>query len=176
MITDWNEIGRQIGTISKDGESGGDSFARAAFEAILTDEWITSAIDCIISVRPGREVAMNCLRLLRSEKAVLFSYEIYKTSTGDRASQAVWLIKQIAHPVSFFWIEEFLNDPNVIDCGLGVLDKLLWAEEIPYNENVQSLLDLAVINSKGTLQGHVDFIKDYLKNRGNHSIKREPDL
>jgi hypothetical protein len=110
---------------------------------------------------------MNCLRLLRSEKAVLYAHEIYIESTGERASQAVWLIKQIAHPVSIAWIEEFLNDPNVIDWGLGVLDKLLWAGEIPYDEKAQSLLDLAVFNSKGILQGHVDFIKEYMENRAN---------
>jgi hypothetical protein len=176
MITDWGEIGRQIGSIREDGESGGDDYARAAFEAILRDEWITSTVDYSISFRPGREVAMNCLRLLRSEKAALYAYEIYKTSTGERASQAVWFIKQIAHPVSIFWIEEFLNDPNVIDWGLGVLDKLLWAEEMPYNEKVQSLLDLAVFNSKGMLREHVDFIKKYVENRSDPPFRKEADL
>ncbi|MDO6432622.1 hypothetical protein Q4E93_18600 [Flavitalea sp. BT771] len=173
MITDWAEIGRQIGSIREDGEAGGDDYATAAFETILGDEWITATVEYSISMKRGQEVAMNCLRLLRSEKAVLYAYQIYKSSTGERASQAVWFIKQMANPISISWIEEFLNDPNVIEWGLGVLDKLLWGEEMPYDEKAKSLLDLAVTNSNGILQEHVNFIKEYIAERDNSSFGRE---
>ena len=170
MNTDWSEIARQIGSIHESGESGGDDYARNALEAILGNEWITTTVEYSISFKPGREIAMNCLRLLHSEKAVKYAYRIYKGSTGERASQAVWFIKQIAHPVSISWIEEFLNDPNVINWGLGVLDKLLWSEEMPYDENAKVLLELALANSKGALQGHVNFIKEYIADRDNNSF------
>jgi hypothetical protein len=64
---------------------------------------------------------------------------VYKTSDGERAEQAVWLIKHLANPISFDWIEEFLNDNNAIHWGIGVLDQLLWTEQIPYDDKAKSL-------------------------------------
>jgi hypothetical protein len=37
-----------------------------------------------------------------------------------------------------------LNDENVIIWGLGVLDQLLWTKQIPYDEKVEALLQLAL--------------------------------
>jgi hypothetical protein len=65
------------------------------------------------------------------------------------------------------WIEEFLNDVNVMDWGLGVLDQLLWTEQIQYNENIEILFRLAMLNSNGQLKNQVDFIKEYLQKRAN---------
>src|SRR5687768_441184 len=117
MITDWKELANQIGTLRDDGESGGDEFARIAFEQILGKKWIESTVDHIVSFKRGSELAMNSLRYIRSKQAALYAYDIYKSTSGDRASQAVWLIKHIAHPISLEWVEEFLNDENVMGWG-----------------------------------------------------------
>ncbi len=70
---------------------------------------------------------MNCLRILESEYATDYAYQVYKNSSNKEDCRlAVLVIKDIAHPKSINWIEEFLNDENVSDFGLGVLDQLLW--------------------------------------------------
>jgi hypothetical protein len=132
MTTDWTQLARQIGSLHEDGsESGGASLTQQAFDEILGDEWIESTVEHAISFKRGGELAMNCLQYLHSTKATNYAYHVYKTSDGERAERAVWLIKHLQNPISLDWIEEFLNDQNVIHWGIGVLDQLLWTEQIP---------------------------------------------
>ena len=166
MITIWKEIALKVGSLHNDGsESGGDGYGKAALEEILGEEWIQSTVDHIISFRAGGEVATDCLRLIDSQKATIYAYNIYKLSDGEKADRAVWLINQLAHPVSIQWVEEFLKDENVIRWGLGVLDQLLWRKQIQYDENIEVLFQLALLNSNGQLKNQVDFIRSYLQER-----------
>jgi hypothetical protein len=167
MITDWKELAKQIGSLRDDRESGGDEFAQIAFEQILGQEWIESTVDDIVFFKRGSELAMNCLRYIRSKQAILYAYSIYKSSSGERASRAVWLIKQIAHPISLDWVEDFLNDDNVMGWGIGVLDKLLWEEQIPFDAKIERLLKLA--DGKEQLKEQVDFIRQYIEERNQNS-------
>jgi len=171
MTTNWTELGEKIGAISEDGESGSSVYASIAFEEILGQEWIENTVEHIVALKfkLGQELAMNCLKLIHSQKAVQYAYNIYKSSNGERASQAVWLIKQIAHPFSYGYIEEFLDDDNVKGWGIGVLDKLLWEEQIQYDSKVEHLLQLAEGKGNEDLQGQVNFIREYLGERGNNS-------
>lgn len=164
MKTDWKQLAKQIGSLQEDGsECGSDTFSQQAFDEILGDEWIESAVEHIISFKSGRELAMNCLRYLHSNKAIIYTYNVYKNSDGERAEQAVWLIKHLANPISFDWIEEFLNDQNVIHWGVGVLDQLLWTEQIPYDDKAKFLLELADRNSNGKLKEQTDFVRKYIE-------------
>ena len=148
MITDWKEVALRVGSLHENGsESGGESYGQAALENILGEEWVESTVDHIVSFKQGSEVATDCLRLIHSLKATVYAYNIYKSSNGERANRTVWLIKQLAHPTSIQWVKEFLNDENVIIWGLGVLDQLLWTKQIPYDERVDALLQLALSNS-----------------------------
>ena len=166
MVTDWIVLVERVGSLKDDGsQSGGETITKKAFDEILGDEWIEDAVETAISLKRGSELAMSCLRFISSTKATQYAYKIYESSEGERARQAVWLIKHIANPISYNWIKQFLNDGNVIDWGLGVLDQLLWTEQVPYNENVKSLLDLANENSQGQLKDLVDFIQSYLEQR-----------
>ncbi|MFT3701146.1 MAG: hypothetical protein QM802_02190 [Agriterribacter sp.] len=167
MTTNWTQLAKQLNSLGDDNtESGGDSFAQQAFDEILGDEWIENSVEHIITFKCGRELAMNCLRYLQSAKATNYAYQIYKTSHGERADQSVWLIKQLANPIAFNWIEEFLNDSNVIHWGIGVLDQLLWMEKISYDDRAKSLLKLADENSNGKLKDKTDFIRQYMETRG----------
>ena len=170
MKSNWENIGLKVGSLdgNKNIELGGNDLAKKAIEEILGEEWIKTTVDHIIQVKRGSELAMNCLRLLELEKATIYAYEIYKKSDGEQAAEAVWLIKQIANPKAFKWVEEFINDPNVITWGFGLLDQLLWTENIYYNdhkEQVDSLFLLALKNSNNQLQEDVDFVKKYLNER-----------
>ena len=167
MVTNWNELAMQLGSLHDSGESGSDSFAQQAFDEILGDEWIESTVEYIIAFKPGQELAMNCLRYLHSTKATIYAYHVYKSSEGERADRAVWLIKYLANPMSFEWIEEFLNDSNVIHWGIGVLDHLLWTEQFPYDDKAKTLLELADKNTNGHSKSNTDFIRQYLEERNN---------
>jgi hypothetical protein len=165
MVTDWTKLATELGSIHEHGETGGDDLTRLAFDQILGDEWIRDTVEHILAFRPGQELAMNCVRYIQSLKATQYAYEVYKSSAGERADRAVWLIKHLAHPVSFSWIAEFLNDRNVMHWGLGVLDQLLWGEKVPYDDAAKALLVLAEENSGGQMKGHIDFIRQYLEDR-----------
>ncbi|AEW03053.1 hypothetical protein A4D02_03395 [Niastella koreensis] len=163
MTTNWKELALKVGSLHHDGsESGGDSYGKAALEEILGEEWMRHTVEHIISFKRGSEIATNCLCLIHSHNTAIYAYGVYKSSEGERANRAVWLIKELAHPVSFDWIEEFLNDQNVMGWGLGVLDQLLWTKQIPYDEKAESLLQLALTNSEGKLTDLVAFIRNYL--------------
>ena len=170
MRSDWEKIGIKVGSLdgNKNIEIGGNDLAKKAFEEILGEEWIKTTVDHIIQVKRGSELAMNCLRLLESEKATIYAYEIYKNSKAEKAVEAVWLIKQIANPIAFKWVEGFLNDPNVMIWGFGLLDQLLWTENIVFDHNrdkVELLFKLALKNSNNKLLEDVEFVKKYLNDR-----------
>ena len=165
MKTDWTQLARQLGSLHNGGEYGGDSFAQQAFDEIFGDEWIESTVEHILSSKQGKELAMNCLSYLHSTKATNYAYQVYRTSDKERAAQAVWLIKQLANPISLNWVEEFLNNSNVIHWGIGVLDQLLWTEQIPYDDKVKSLLELADKNSNGQLKEQINFIRQFINER-----------
>ena len=165
MVTDWKDLATQLGSLHDSGESGGDSFAQQALDEILGEEWIESTVEYIVSFKCGQELAMNCLRYLHSTKATKYAYHVYKSSQGERADRAVWLIKHLANPMSFEWIEEFLNDSNVIHWGIGVLDQLLWTEQVPYDDKAKALLELADKNTSGHSKSNTDFIRQYVEER-----------
>lgn len=171
-MTDWKKIGIEIGSITSPyRESGGNNYAKLALEHILGEEWIKETVNTALSGELGSELAMNCLRHLSSEKAVDYAYSIYKLDPNiERKRMAVWLIKHLAIEKSYLWVEEFLNDQNVIDWGIGVLDQLLWCNIIDYEDEkpkIDYLLKLADTNSNGLLRENIDFIKEYLKGRLN---------
>jgi hypothetical protein len=167
MITDWTKLAQQLGLLNNSGEIGGTRYAQEALDEILGDEWIESTVEFILENKSGQELAMNCLRHLHSSKATIYSYKVYKTSVGQRAQDAIWLIKHLANPIAFKWIEEFLNDVNVIHWGIGVLDQLLFTQQMDYNERCELLLEIADRNSKGQLKEQTNFIRQYVDERNN---------
>jgi len=169
MNTDWKKIGTEIGSITKNSECGGTDYAKLAIENILGEKWIKETVEKAISNELGAELAMSCLSLISSELATDYAYSIYQSDlNSERKNMAVWLIKHLAVKKSYDWVEEFINDKNVIGWGIGVLDQLLWTEKIDYEDEkarVDYLLNLAVTNSNGELKENVDFINEYLKER-----------
>lgn len=170
MTTNWKQLAIELGTLNADGETGGDKFAQEAFDKILGDEWIESTVEYIVSIKVGRELALSCLSYLQSTKAVQYAYSIYKSSNGERAEQAVWVIKHLKNPISLDWVEEFLNDATVMHLGVGILDQLLWTEQIPFNKKANSLLDLAEEKSNEMLKEQTDFIRKYVEERNKKNL------
>lgn len=166
MKTNWEQIALELSSLQENGsEIGSSNNGKNALELILGDLWIDDAVDCIINYNVGNEIALNCLQVLNSERASEKCYQIYTTSEGEKSRDAVRLIKNIGNKNSFKWIEEFLNDKNVMDLGLDLLDQILWSEEIKFDENSKFLLDIADKNSNGNLKDKILFIKHYIKER-----------
>lgn len=167
MKTNWESIGKEVGSIAEGSERGGTDYAQKALEKILGEEWIRQAVETAISSKPGAELAMNCLRHISSELAAEYAYSIYKSDASlENRRMAVWLLKHLSVKISYGWVEEFLRDQTVIGWGLGVLDQLLWKKVIHYKaekEQVDFLLNLAMENSGGVLKEQVEFIRGYLK-------------
>ncbi|MGZ0016942.1 hypothetical protein [Yeosuana sp. AK3] len=164
MDKDWSQISELIAKsnskLTHDGKS------KFALELFLEKSWIKSTVDYIIQLKPEWNLALNCLRILESEYATDYAYQIYKNSTDKNDCRiAVLVIKDIAHPKSIDWISEFLNDKNVADFGLGILDQLLWTEKIESNEMTESLLNLATDKWNGELKEKVEFIREYLNKK-----------
>ncbi len=166
MSIDWLKLARDVGSLRDDGESGGTRFAQVALESILGEANIRNAVDLILASPPGNELAMNVLQHIMSWQATEMAYEAYKTSTGARAEQAVWLIKHIAHPQAQAWIEEFLLDDQVAGWGVGVLDQLLWTGRVE-PEAVENLLVLAEQHHIANVREQAAFIRSYLEKREN---------
>lgn len=143
-----------------------DKKSKFAIESFLGKSWIKNTVDYIIQLKPEWNLAINCLRILESEYATDYAYQIYKKSTNQKDRRiAVLIIKDITHIKSINWIAEFLNDNNVADFGLGILDGLLWTDKIKSNELTESLLTLASENCNGELNEKVQFIRGYLSER-----------
>ncbi|WP_299112174.1 hypothetical protein [uncultured Winogradskyella sp.] len=161
MNKEWSQISELIKkTDSKLTQDGKSKFA---IELFLGKPWIKNTVDYIIQLKPEWNLAVNCLRILESEYATDYAYQIYKNSINKEDCRfAVLIIKDIAHPKSIDWVAEFLNDENVADFGLGVLDQLLWTEKIEPNELTESLLNLATEKRNGGLVEKVEFIREYL--------------
>jgi hypothetical protein len=165
MTIDWTQLARDVGSLRADGESGGTEYAQRALEQILGEENLQGAVDLVLAYGPGSELAMNVLRHIRSRRATEMAYEAYRSTSGEQASAAVWLIKHIAHPCAIPWIAEFLRDPNVSGWGIGVLDQLLWNRRVE-PEEVEALLTEAERHASENVREQAAFIRGYLADRG----------
>ena len=155
---DWENIAT---TLSKT-NSNPDEKAKLAIQILLGDDWIKETVDYIIQLKPEWDLALKCLRILESKKASDYAYQIFKSNKSIEYSRlAVFVIKDIAHPESLNWVEEFINNPNVAGFGLEILDQLLWLKKIKPSSQTENLLILA--SKKSELLKKVNFIKDYLK-------------
>jgi hypothetical protein len=163
-MIDWTKLPIDIGSISESGERGGTHFAQRALEEIIGEQNIRNGVDHVLEGRPGAELAMNVLRQISSLKALEMAYEEYKTSSGQRAASAVWLIKHICHPRSKEWIDGFLLDGNVAGWGVGVLDQLLWTHSVE-PEDVEHLIALAERHEIENVREQAAFIRRYLRAR-----------
>ena len=164
IVIDWTQLARDVGSLHDGGEAGGTAYATAALDRILGEDNIASAVELIVSGGRGGELAMNVLRHIHSERAARLAYAIYRTSSGDRANSAAWLIKHLAHPCALPWIGELLRDPNVAVWGVGVIDQLVCGGYVDPAE-VEHLLVEAEHHSIENVRDNAAFIRQLLRRR-----------
>lgn len=163
MKTNWTQLAYELGSanLQDNYESGGTEFAQKALEKILGKSFIINTIEHILAHKKGSEIALNTLSLLRSEVACCYLYEVFQTSTENRKSDAVWLIKHITHPVCVAWIEDFLHDETTAIWGLGCIDQLLWKGEISFDERVLHWLNIAETKYSNRFCEQIQWIKSF---------------
>lgn len=170
MNFNWKELAIKVGSLifdstgKKKHEYGGTSFARKALELIFGENEIKEMVDYILDYKEAEELVVSVLRYIKSPTATQYAYEIYKNSEGQRAMDAVLIIKRIAHPMAFKWVEEFLDDDNVVGWGIGVLDQLLW-EYLIEEEDAEYLLKKAENHKSESIRKNAKGIRDYLNER-----------
>jgi hypothetical protein len=140
MSIDWARFAEEFGA-----ERGfGTHLAEGVLERILGEENIARAVQLILDEEPGWTAAQSVLVHITSERAVELAYQAYQQSTGQRAVNAVFLIKDIAHPRALAWVAEFLADPRLGTLGIDVLDQLIWQHSAdPEDPEVEALLRMA---------------------------------
>jgi hypothetical protein len=67
---DWKALAENLGTLSADGESGGDDVGREAIALILGEDALRSAVDYYVDYPKGFEPARSVLHLLRPVVAI----------------------------------------------------------------------------------------------------------
>ncbi|MBY9007375.1 MAG: hypothetical protein KGD63_11525 [Candidatus Lokiarchaeota archaeon] len=170
MKYNWKELAIRVGSLEYDSsgnkkhEYGGTSFARDALELILGKDEIKEMVDYILDYKEAENLVLSILSYIKSSTATEYAYNIFKNSDGQRAMDAVWIIKHIAHPMSFKWIEEFLDNENVKGWGIGVLDQLLW-ESLIDEEDAEYLLKKGENDKDKNIRDNVEFIRNYLNRR-----------
>lgn len=141
--------------------------AKQALEKILGEEGIKEAVKHSISFKPGWDLAVGCLRDIESKRATEIAYEIYKISPDEKEREmAVYLIREIADPISLAWVEEFLNDPLVEGWGICLLDYLIWRDNVDAkSEQVKHLLEVAENHSSEYVRDQLIWIREVIANK-----------
>ena len=63
------------------------------------------------------------------------------------------------------WVGEFLDDKNVAETGIGVLDQLVWNNEVKDDDRIEQLLNKADTVYGGILKPKANFIREYIQKR-----------
>lgn len=159
MGIDWKQLSIDIGSDT----SFGTSVAERALELILGDDNLARAVEIILAEEPGWNVAHSVLVHIVSERAMQIAYSMYKTSSGDRAVRAARLVKDLHHPDSIAWIQEFLADPNLGSLGIDLLDQLIFSHRVDGSDAmVKNILKQADQHELATVREGAAEIRTYL--------------
>jgi hypothetical protein len=145
MEITWLDLEDQICNSLNQSSSNQDYVARA-FEILLGQDFLESAVQQCIYGMPQAGLARQILVRIRSSIAMEYCYQIYQKSNNfDEKIEALGLIRWIANKDVIQWIPEFLNhvEEDIRSCGIAIVDQMLFKHVI-YYEDIEEIL-------KGTL-------------------------
>jgi uncharacterized protein len=131
MKVNWEELARELKSLTKSGEIGGSSLGVEAIELILGRDFFEQAVEQYITFKPGFELARSVLLVIKPWTAMKYCYDIYKnTDDIEIKRSAIGLLKVISDRRVLEWLPEFLADPDegVQNGGMGIIDQLLFWE------------------------------------------------
>ena len=164
---DWTTLAKQLGLLANGGEKSSSGDARRALEILIGRPAIRASVDHYITGAPGSELARSVLWLMRPWSAMVYCYDIWRSSPsiGDRRA-AVELLRVVADRRALNWVGQFLEDKDdaIQAWGAGVLDQLLWSNLVE-PEEAEPVLVRAENHSSAAVRERVGFIRGYLRRR-----------
>jgi hypothetical protein len=164
---DWTTLVKQLGLLANGGEMSSSGDARRALEILIGEPAIRASVDHYITRAPGSELARSVLWLMRPWSAMVYCYDIWKSSRSieDRRT-AVELLRVVADDRALNWVGQFLEDADepIQIWGAGVLDQLLWSNLVE-PEEAELVLVRAENHSSAAVRERVGFIRGYLRGR-----------
>jgi hypothetical protein len=154
---------------------GGDDRARRALEVILGEQAIRSAVDYILAVRPGADLALDVLSLLRPWIAAECCHEISISSSDiDDRRRAVGLLQDVGDRRALPWISGYLDDSDsmVQMCGASVLDHLLYLYLVEPQE-AEGLIKKAQHHENEAVREQAESIRNFLRDRAEGDNQEE---
>ena len=159
---DWDEFA--VAHASRLGPGGHDR-ARRALEVILGEEAIRAAVDCVLAVRPGAELASDVLSLLRPWSAAEYCHEIAASSSDiEDRRRAVGLLQDVGDRRALAWLSGYLDDSDSLIqvCGASVLDHLLFLDLVE-PEEAEELLKKAEHHENEAVREQAKSIRGFLR-------------
>lgn len=161
---DWIELSRKIGQDKS--IIYGSSNAMLAIEQIIGEDVLRQAVDHYVAYKPESELVRHVLWRLQLWSAMQRCYEIYRFDANIEYRQgAIELLRVVADARALDWIEEFLADPDpsIQNCGIGVLDQLVFGGGIRNSETAmetaERLLTLAEQHENSYVRETADSIR-----------------
>jgi hypothetical protein len=149
MTTNWAVLGKKLGTLGEDGSEtlvGQNNFSDA-LEEILGEEWIHDSVDAFMEGRKGSHLAHKTVGFLRSRKAAVYAYSLfkkYKKKDIQKANLAIFALMDILHPVCMTYVSEFLSDKTYQQMGVALLRNLIFDNHRLYKkEDLDALFSMA---------------------------------
>jgi hypothetical protein len=162
MKITWLDLEDQIYS-SLDQNSSSQDYVARAFEILLGQDFLESAVQQCIHGMPQAELARQILVRIRSSIAMNYCYQIYQESNHfDEKVEALGLMRWIANRNVIQWIPEFLNhvEGDIRSCGIAIVDQMLFKHVIHY-ENIEEMLKSTLNHTQDQyvrerIQGFID--------------------
>jgi hypothetical protein len=149
MTTNWAVLGKKLGTLKEDGSEtlvGPNNFGDT-LEEILGEEWLHDSIDAFMEGRKGCHLALKTVGFLRSRKAAVYAYSLFKKhkkTNNQKANLAIFALMDILHPICMTYVSEFLSDKTYQQMGVALLRNLIFDNPRLYKkEDLDALFSMA---------------------------------
>jgi hypothetical protein len=149
MTTNWELLGKKLGTLQDDGSEtlfGPNNFGDA-LEEILGEEWIHDTVDAFIEGRKGSHLAVKTVGFLRSRKAAVYAYSLFrkhKKTDIQKASLAIFALMDILNPICMTYVSEFLSNKTYQQMGVALLRNLIFDNHRLYKkEDLKTVFSMA---------------------------------
>jgi hypothetical protein len=149
MTTNWAVLGKKLGTLKEDGSEtlvGPNNFGDA-LEELLGEEWLHDSVDAFIEGRKGSHLALKTVGFLRSRKAAVYAYSLFKkhkNTNNQKANLAIFALMDILHPICMTYVSEFLSHKTYQQMGVALLRNLIFDNPRLYKkEDLDALFSMA---------------------------------
>lgn len=160
---DWERLADHFGAA----EAVSGRHGHLALAEIIGADRIRASVDWYVEGRPGAELARHALWRLQPVIARDRCVEIWRSDDAPtRRQTAVELLRVVATADDIDLIADFLGDPDelVQVWGFGILDQLLWSNQVD-PDDAEPMLATAANHSNPAVRERCGFIRSYLWKR-----------